>query len=576
MDGARSRRNERPASCSGQLFNLDDDAATLLTAPGLAAKLGGVRPASVGSLTQNGYVSGDSTPTRSGTGSELDSFSCLPIVGDDMHAPPSPVPRSIPSGPFGRVKPAQLPSPQSPAARDASPTPAARTTATAPSSASPTASDKAASSTSSTEAAADGDEDGPFAPREIHSDDVQLAHMLASVAQTVSASPAQLLQVLLNFAPEDHQDLVAALVDSGSTCSHLLACHLHNLRTMAEDAIDDSAAAAADKAAADKAAADKAAANGAGPGKQAAAEGGAKRGDGLALQQQPQPQRPYGRQAKAAPPPPPAAPRGLESGPQARLMPYAQVYGMGVGVGLDQLSHPGSPLLLQQQHHHHQLQLQQQQQVAVAAQQQQQQQQLLELLMAAGEASPLPAGAVGVPPLGAMSPLGALSPLPQSDPFALPLSAAAAATAHLMQSAAYGGGGGGWAGAAGGGAVVPAPPGHECGFGVGGAVSASAHQLQAAMLLQQQQQQLQQQQLQQQQLQQQQLQQQQLQRQQQLRSQHLSPVSVAMGQAGAGLVPGLGAVTQMGMGLGVGLGSLPFLPGVGAFPEFPIPDAWPL
>ncbi len=50
------------------------------------------------------------------------------------------------------------------------------------------------------------DEDGPAQPpREIAAFDVQLARMLTAVSQAAEVSPAQLLQVLLNFAPEDYQ-----------------------------------------------------------------------------------------------------------------------------------------------------------------------------------------------------------------------------------------------------------------------------------------------------------------------------------------------------------------------------------
>ncbi|EFJ50128.1 hypothetical protein VOLCADRAFT_104078 [Volvox carteri f. nagariensis] len=108
--------------------------------------------------------------------------------------------------------------------------------------------------------ASDEDDGSPYLPREIHPFDVQLARMLSAVSQAAGASPAQLLQPLLNFAAEDYQDLVNALVESGCGCVHLLACHLHNLRTMAEEAIDNSSPAAITAAAA-TARADAAAAN---------------------------------------------------------------------------------------------------------------------------------------------------------------------------------------------------------------------------------------------------------------------------------------------------------------------------
>lgn len=50
-----------------------------------------------------------------------------------------------------------------------------------------------------------GDEDGPFAPRPFAAGDVRLARMLMAVAQATGASAPQLLQQLLNFAPEDYQ-----------------------------------------------------------------------------------------------------------------------------------------------------------------------------------------------------------------------------------------------------------------------------------------------------------------------------------------------------------------------------------
>lgn len=58
---------------------------------------------------------------------------------------------------------------------------------------------------SASAAAPDGDEDGPFAPREFHPQDLELAQQLGSVCGAAGLGPAHVLQVLLGFAAEDHQ-----------------------------------------------------------------------------------------------------------------------------------------------------------------------------------------------------------------------------------------------------------------------------------------------------------------------------------------------------------------------------------
>ncbi|GIL75560.1 hypothetical protein Vretimale_15168 [Volvox reticuliferus] len=194
----------------------------------------GARPRSLASLTCNGYASpssGDSTPTSKG--SEVCSITDYNVAGiqntDD----------SASSTFGGTALTLMLSKDQHPAEMFCGTLPV----------------QEASSGLEETSSSAPGeDEDGPpYVPREIHPSDIQLARMLAAVSQATNTSPAQLLQVLLNVAAEDFQDLVNAVVESGCSCVHLLACHLHNLRTMAEEAIDHSSDTAAADGTDDKA-----------------------------------------------------------------------------------------------------------------------------------------------------------------------------------------------------------------------------------------------------------------------------------------------------------------------------------
>ncbi|GFR47416.1 hypothetical protein Agub_g9133, partial [Astrephomene gubernaculifera] len=94
----------------------------------------------------------------------------------------------------------------------------------------------AAASTASTAMSSLGKETDELSgvPNGFHPEDVQLARMLTAAAQAVSISPVQLLETLLNFTPEECQDLASVVVDSGCSCVQLLAYHLHNLRVMEE------------------------------------------------------------------------------------------------------------------------------------------------------------------------------------------------------------------------------------------------------------------------------------------------------------------------------------------------------
>lgn len=72
--------------------------------------------------------------------------------------------------------------------------------------------------------------------------DVTMARLLTALADSTSGNAALILQTLLGFAPEDYNDLLSALSESGCSYVDILAAFLHNTRVMAEDAAADPSA----------------------------------------------------------------------------------------------------------------------------------------------------------------------------------------------------------------------------------------------------------------------------------------------------------------------------------------------
>lgn len=76
----------------------------------------------------------------------------------------------------------------------------------------------------------------------ICSQDLSLARLLCTLADSTHGNPALMLQQLLGFTAEDHADLLSALSESGCSYVDILAAYLHNLRVMTHDAAADPAA----------------------------------------------------------------------------------------------------------------------------------------------------------------------------------------------------------------------------------------------------------------------------------------------------------------------------------------------
>ncbi|CAD7702487.1 unnamed protein product [Ostreobium quekettii] len=72
--------------------------------------------------------------------------------------------------------------------------------------------------------------------------DILLAKLITSLSDSALGNPALLLQTLLGFSPEDYNDLLAALSESGCSYVDIIAAYLHNIRVMSEDAGSTSAA----------------------------------------------------------------------------------------------------------------------------------------------------------------------------------------------------------------------------------------------------------------------------------------------------------------------------------------------
>ena len=65
--------------------------------------------------------------------------------------------------------------------------------------------------------------------------DILLAKLITTLSDSALGNPALLLQTLLGFSPEDYNDLLAALSESGSSYVDIIAAYLHNIRVMSED-----------------------------------------------------------------------------------------------------------------------------------------------------------------------------------------------------------------------------------------------------------------------------------------------------------------------------------------------------
>eukprot|EP00798_Chlamydomonas_sp_ICE-L_P012497 gene12497-15711_t len=90
------------------------------------------------------------------------------------------------------------------------------------------------SQASSAAAQAEAAEVGRCGP--ISSTDLEMAQKLMSLADKTIGNPAIMLQNLLGFEPADYCELLTAHTESKCSYTDTIACYLHNLRTMAEDA----------------------------------------------------------------------------------------------------------------------------------------------------------------------------------------------------------------------------------------------------------------------------------------------------------------------------------------------------
>lgn len=72
--------------------------------------------------------------------------------------------------------------------------------------------------------------------------DILLAKLITTLSDSTLGNPALLLQTLLGFSPEDYNDLLAALSESGCSYVDIIAAYLHNIRVMSEDSGSTSAA----------------------------------------------------------------------------------------------------------------------------------------------------------------------------------------------------------------------------------------------------------------------------------------------------------------------------------------------
>eukprot|EP00803_Ostreobium_quekettii_P009629 evm.model.scf_446EXC.8 EVM.evm.TU.scf_446EXC.8 scf_446EXC:71602-74067(-) len=76
----------------------------------------------------------------------------------------------------------------------------------------------------------------------VHLTDALLAKLISTLSDSALGNPALLLQTLLGFSPEDYNDLLAALSESGCSYVDIIAAYLHNIRVMSEDSGSSSAA----------------------------------------------------------------------------------------------------------------------------------------------------------------------------------------------------------------------------------------------------------------------------------------------------------------------------------------------
>lgn len=65
--------------------------------------------------------------------------------------------------------------------------------------------------------------------------DLLAATLISALQDSALGNPALLLQHLLGFSPDDYNELLAALSESGSSYVDLIASYLHNLKVVTED-----------------------------------------------------------------------------------------------------------------------------------------------------------------------------------------------------------------------------------------------------------------------------------------------------------------------------------------------------